>query len=240
MSAGFGSYIVIDGITGSGKSTIMEEMRRWTEACGHTIFDFEAWCKEEGRIPHFEELPEMDVIFACEPTKAWIGEAIRGELSHDEGYSAHELAHAFSLDRHILQRRLILPARNAGKLIIQSRSVSSSLAIQPMMENGPTMEELLDLPGNAFCLDHAPDHLILTHVPPEIVQERLKARDYENKGVFEELDLLKKEEEAYKSKEFAEIFTSRGTKVHQFNANLPLEEVQKNARQLIDSILTHK
>ena len=234
-----GRYIVIDGITGSSKSTIVEEMRKWSQSCGHSIFDLDKWCKEYHSIPRFEELNDMDVIFASEPTTALIGKAIRNELSHGDKYSPHELAHAFSVDRHILANRLIVPARKAGKLIIQSRSVSSSIAIQTMMDGGPSLEELLALPGNAFCLEHAPDHLILTHIPPSVAQERLAKRNHEDKGVFEKMDLLKKEAEVYYSKDFAEIFTSRGTRVHHFNANQSLEEMTGQAHQLINSLLTH-
>jgi thymidylate kinase len=234
-----GSYIVIDGITGSGKTTILEEIRTWSKSCGHTIFDLDSWCKQHHSIPRFEELEDMDVIFASEPTSALIGKAIRNELSHGDEYSPYELAHAFSLDRHILANRLVMPARKAGKLIIQSRSVSSSIAIQSIMDNGPSREEIMNLPGNAFCLANAPDHLILTHVPPETVHARLAKRDTEDKGIFEKMNLLIKEEEVYKSKSFSEIFSSRGTHVHQFDANQSLEDVQARARQLIGSILKH-
>ncbi len=239
MAEETGSYIVIDGITGSGKTTILEEIRKWSQSCGHTIFDFDIWCKKHHTIPRFEDLEDMDVIFASEPTSALIGKAIRNELSHGDEYSPLELAHAFSLDRHILANRLIVPARKAGKLIVQSRSVSSSIAIQSIMDGGPSLEEVMAIPGNAFCLANAPDHLILTHVPPEIARERLLMRHHEDKGVFEKLDLLSKEEAVYKSKSFSEIFSSRGTRVHQFDANRPLEDVRARARNLIGSILKH-
>lgn len=234
-----GRYIVIDGITGSSKSTIVEEMRKWSQSCGHAIFDLDTWCKENHSIPRFEELPDMDVIFASEPTSALIGKAIRQELSFGDNYSPIEIAQAFALDRHILANRLIQPARAAGKLIIQSRSVSSSIAIQSVMDAGPNREEIMQLPGNAFCLAHAPEHLILTHISPEVAQQRLQKREGENKGIFEQMNLLEKEASVYYSESFAKIFTSRGTRVHHFSADQGLEEMKNQAHQLINSILKH-
>jgi thymidylate kinase len=232
-------FLVVDGLTGSGKSTIIRAVKKWSEACGHKVFDLEAWCLEHQTIPRFEDVAKFDTYFTFEPTKAWTGSAIREEMSRtDQPYSGLELAHAFSLDRLTLYRRLILPARAAGKTIIQDRSFTSSIIYQPVMPNGPTLEQLLALPGNTLALENSPDALIITNLPPEKAKERLEARALENKGVFQELELLRKIHERFQADWFRQLLEKHGTIIHDFDADQPKELMERNAQKFIESILT--
>src|SRR5437879_6314835 len=121
-----GRFIVIDGIAGSGKSTIADAAAQWAQRQGHRVFRLQEWEKAHGTPPVLADVGEANVVFTYEPTRSWIGAAIRGELSRmDEPYDGLEIAHAFALDRQSLYRRLILPALEAGKTVIQERSVSS-------------------------------------------------------------------------------------------------------------------
>ena len=109
-----GTFIMIDGIAGSGKTTVIQAMFKELVARGLRCFRLQDW--KETHPPRFEEIPDFDVYFTSEPTRQWIGAAIREEMSRvDQLYGGEELAHAFALDREIMYRRLIIPAKRAKK-----------------------------------------------------------------------------------------------------------------------------
>lgn len=230
-------FIMVDGLTGSGKSTVIKAVQAWAVECGHRMFRLHEWT--ESRPPAFEDVANFDVYFTYEPTRHWVGAAIRYELSREDNpYGGEELAHAFALDREIMYKRLIIPALEAGKTVIQDRGVSSSLVYQPVMKNSVPLETILALPGNALALRHAPDALILTKLPAQTAFERIKAREDESKGVFTDLSFLKLQEERYSSQWLKKLFEDHGTQVFQLDTSMPIEDTQKRAKQLIEQILT--
>lgn len=229
-------FIVIDGIAGSGKSTLMRAIKSILEEQGLNIFDLAEWTRDHAEPPKFNDIAEYDVYFTFEPTKYWVGAAIRYELSHSDA-SGQIVAQAFSLDRHIQYTRLIIPALNAGKIIIQDRSVSSSIVYQPIMKDGPSLEDLIALPGNALALSYPPNHLILTHLDPAKLHDRLSGRDDDSKGVFENIEYLKQVDQRFRSEWFSQLFSSRGTFVHDFSTDLPKEEMEQKIQKIITSIL---
>lgn len=227
---------MVDGLTGSGKSTILKAIQTWAQDCGHTIFNLADW--KDAAPPTFEALPDADVYFTYEPTRSWVGAAIRYELSQtQQPYGGRELAHAFALDRQIMYRRLILPALAAGKHVIQDRGVSSSLVYQPIMPNSVELEVLLDLPGNKLALEHAPDDLILTKLSAETAYKRIQHRDDESKGVFAQLPFMRQQEERFNAPWFRTLFTKHGSAIHEVDTSLTLEESQKQAQTLIHQLL---
>ena len=190
------------------------------------------------RPPMFDELPEMDVLFSFEPSRTWVGAAIRQELSQTEHpYGCAEVAQAFSLDRQIQYRKLNLPALAAGKIIIQDRSVSSSLVYQPLMPNALSLDQVAALPGNAFAIEHAPNHLILTSLPVDTIVERIKSRTDDSKGVWQDIELLRRADQEYRSEWFRELFESHGTELHSLDTGKSIEESRANAVTIIESIL---
>ncbi|MBT3230610.1 deoxynucleoside kinase [Candidatus Uhrbacteria bacterium] len=231
-----GQFIVIDGVAGSGKSTLIRAIKAKLEEKGLKIFDLNDWTRENDKPPKFKDIADYDVYFTFEPTKYWVGAAIRHELSYS-GASGDIVAQAFSLDRHIQYVRLIAPALAAGKIIIQDRSVSSSIVYQPIMKEAPSLEDLIALPGNALALTYPPDHLILTHIDPEKLQTRLDTRDDDSKGVFENIDYLKKVDQRFRSEWFSQLFTSRGTCVHDFSTDQPKAQMEEHITKIITSIL---
>ena len=232
-----GRFIIVDGLTGSGKSTVLSAVTQWAVECGHRIFRLQDW--KEPNPPRFEDIQDYDVYFTFEPTRTWIGAAIRHELSRtDLPYGGEELAHVFSLDREIQYRRLIIPALCAGKTIIQDRGVSSSIVYQPVMPNSVPLETILSLPGNKLALQHAPSALVLTKLPATVAAQRISQRGGESKGVFADVEFLKKQEERFASDWFRELFESRGTKVFELDTSGSLEVSQKLATELTDHILT--
>jgi thymidylate kinase len=231
-----GRFIMVDGITGSGKSTILRAVMKWAEDCQHKVFRLSEW--KDVQPPTFEKVKNYDVFFTYEPTRSWIGQAIRYELSRDDvPYGGEEIAHAFALDRQIMYRRLIIPALKAGKTVIQDRGVSTSIIYQPVMPNSIPLEKILELPGNRLALEYAPNALILTKLKAETALERISTRDDESKGVYGHLDFLKKQEERFEEKWFHDLFESKGTIMHELDTSGKLEDTNHNAKKLIDQIL---
>lgn len=229
---------MIDGIAGSGKSTLLRAADSWAKDCGHKVFDMREWTKEHADPPTFEEVKDYDVFFTYEPTRQWVGTAIRFELSRtDLPYNGESLAHAFALDREIMYKRLIIPALAAGKTVFQDRGVCTSVVYQPIMPGGISLRRLLKLQGNALALRHPPTALIVTDLNPIIAVERIKKRDEESKGVFADLAFLQRVTRRFRSRWFSLLFHRLGTTVHAFSTDVPMNEMIARARQLIESIL---
>ena len=232
-----GRFIIVDGLTGSGKSTVLQAVTDWAVDCGHRIFRLQDW--KESSPPRFEDICDYDVYFTHEPTRSWVGAAIRQELSRtDFPYGGEELAHAFALDRELQYRRLIIPALEAGKTVIQDRGVSSSIVYQPVMQNSVPLATILSLPGNTLAMEHAPNALVLTRLNAQEAAARIASRAGESTGVFADQEFLKKQEERFASDWFRELFESRGTRVFHLDTGGTLQESQTRATQLIDLILT--
>ena len=230
---------MIDGIAGSGKSTVLRAVQAWAEEQQHRIFRLSDWTDVEP--PRFDQIPDFDIYFTYEPTRTWIGRAIRYELSRDDApYSGESLAHAFALDREIMYRRLIIPALEAGKIIIQDRGVCTSFVYQPIMKRSVSLKTIQALPGNQLAMEHTPDVLVLTRLNAEAAHERIRERDDESKGVFAHLPFLKKLEERFQEPWLRDMFEGRGTKLYELDTSGDLKTSQELAQTLIKKILTHR
>ncbi len=228
---------MVDGIAGSGKSTVLRAIETWAEECHHRVFRMGQW--KEDAPPTFEDVKDHDIFFTYEPSRTWIGRAIRYELSRDDmPYGGEELAHAFALDRQMMYRRLIIPALAAGKTIIQDRGVSTSLVYQPIMPGGIPLETIMTIPGNKLALEYAPNALILTKLPAEQAAIRIQGRSDDSKGVFANVEFLKKLAVRFHEPWLRELFEAHGTTVHELDTSGTLEETSDRAQKLIDHILT--
>ncbi|MBI2143008.1 hypothetical protein HYU20_01550 [Candidatus Woesearchaeota archaeon] len=170
-------FVMVDGLDGSGKGTIVDALQKWAEMKGMKVLDLRMYCREKGAFPEPWEVEEYDAVVSAEPTFCFVGKAIREELirATDRKYSAMTLAQAFSLDREILYKRVLIPAIKAGKHVFQERGISSSLVYQPVQER-IQLSELLRLSGNKTAMQFAPGLFIVATVKPETVMGRLGAR----------------------------------------------------------------
>ena len=226
-----GKFIIIDGPDGSGKSHIVQGLADYLRTEGKRVFDLKEFWRTSHSLPEPEELYEHDVILSAEPTFSLIGGAIRDELVKDNKrhYPALTTATAFSLDRLILYKRIIIPLLEKGKTVIQDRSVTTSIVYQPIQDEPLELDVVLGLEGNKLALEYRPDLLIITDVKPETCLERLAGRSKKDHAIFENLEFQKKAYERFKSKWFKELFEKKGSKVVYLDASKSKHEVIQNA-----------
>jgi dTMP kinase len=98
---GGGQLITLEGLDGSGKSTVIEGLQR----------RHPDWC------------------FTCEPTTSWYGDAVRRSVESDAADPIAELF-LFIADHAEHLRTTIRPGLEAGEVIISDRYVDSRIAYQ--------------------------------------------------------------------------------------------------------------
>jgi dTMP kinase len=233
-------FIMLDGIDGSGKSTVLNAWKDELSSGGNAIFDLKNYWQTTGRYPELSELKSYDFIFSCEPTYTGVGQVIRDELVRHDGYPPQAVAEAFSLDRLVLYTKIIIPLLKENKCVIQDRGVSSSLAYQSMQSDELTFDKLAQLPGNKLALEHRPDYLVLLDLSPEEAVQRLNSRsDKKDNAIFEHLEFLQKLSKQYQSEGFQNIFTEAGAKIKQLPTNVKIDIMKEQAVILLRRILTN-
>lgn len=236
---GKGLHIIVDGIDGSGKSTVVSAIREALAAEGRRVLDVPAVWKERGGYPTPEEVAATDVVVTAEPSTIWVGAAIRGELIRaGAAYGDLTIAQAFALDREIHYRTVVLPARDAGKVVLQDRGVSSSLAYQSL-RTGLSVEELSALPGNALALAHSPDVLVLATLSVETALARLASRhEKKDRSRYERRADLAGLADRYAAPWFRALFTDRGTKVVELSTEADRTAVAAAAVTLFRTLIS--
>tara|TARA_Y100000310_G_C20698903_1_gene827844 strand:- start:2849 stop:3550 length:702 start_codon:yes stop_codon:yes gene_type:complete len=227
---------MIDGIDSSGKGTATTALKEFYKAQGKSVLDLRTYWKDHQGFPGIDP---YDVIIATEPTFTHIGKKIRDEMIRNKTkYTPKEIAKAFSEDRKELYEKIVIPAKQENKIVVQERGVVTSLAYQPLMD-GLDKKEVLALEGNQFCLNHAPDLLILTTVDPRVAIERIQARyEKQDDAIFEKEDFLRKGQEAYKSTWIKELLESKGTKIIFLDTNPP-KTPEDTKRETVEIIQKH-
>lgn len=148
-----GLFISFEGIDGSGKSTIIQEVHK-----------------------HFEN-KKLDLILTREPGGNKIAEKIRDlilDVEHDTMDDRTEaLLYAASRRQHLVEK--ILPAVESGKMVLCDRFVDSSIAYQGYgREIGA--EAVRDI--NLFAIDqHMPDMTFFLDVDIQTGLSRMNTRD---------------------------------------------------------------
>lgn len=232
-------FIMIDGIDGAGKSTIIQYWKNECNKKGLSVFNLRDYCTTNHTLPLPDELASFDVILSAEPTTAWIGNAIRQEMiKTGTHYSATSIANAYALDRLILYNRLILPLLAQNKIILQDRGVSTSLCYQSLQTDTFTMDHIAAIEGNAFALTHAPQYLVIADIEPHIAISRLHDRTQKQDNViFEQEAFLTKARNRFISPEFQAYFTQNGSQIRILNSGTDHDTLQQNAVALLDTLL---
>lgn len=226
-----GTFVMVDGPDGSGKSIVIGSLESWARSRGFKILNLNYYYEERRSLPSFDEIYTSDVIVSEEPSPFYIGQALREEMlaQNERKYSSVSLAQAFALDREILYNRIIIPALKAGKFIFQDRGVITSLVYQPV-ESKISLVDLMRLPGNRLALDYAPDLVILTIASPEQIMQRIEKRA--KKSIFENLLFQRKIVERYNSVWLKQMLENMNATVKYINTDSP-KTVEDTSRETI-------
>ena len=243
-----GTFTVIDGLDGVGKGVVIEAIAADLQRQGARVFSLDRWWMTNHFLPEFDlenitnkpayfDPNSFDVLLSSEPTYGQIGQAIREEVIAHNGrnYSARMTAHLYAADRLILHKRVLLPALALGKHVVQSRSVSTSLVYQSRQkladgEAPLSMEEIMDMEGNSFCLENGPNLLIIPTIQDvQAVMDRLAGREKKDNAAFENLQFQLEIKPLYEGEELRKIFEERGTSVRYIDAGISIDESKRQA-----------
>jgi len=206
-----GTFIVIEGIDGAGKSTQAKLLAEWFEKKGY------------------------EVVLTKEPTDTAFGKLIRRlvltggkEGIIDGARISHEAeALLFAADRAEHVHKLIKPSLEAGKVVISDRYFYSSLAYQ--WARGLDLEWLIDL--NRFAI--RPDLVILLDLPVKESMKRINGRSI--KTEFDKIvELQKKVRENYLE------LAGRFPEIKIVNAMASVEDIHNDIVALVEHELFKK
>jgi dTMP kinase len=156
-----GKLITLEGIDGSGKSTILKRLHR-----------------------HFQDNP--DVIFTREPTSGWIGEAVYRAIKSETDPLAELFLFIADHAHHL--STTIKPALEDHKIVISDRYSDSRYAYQGATLKGIIDHPLEWVMGLHKGWTVVPDLTILLDVNPATAITRVGNRDHQTK--FEKIAFL--------------------------------------------------
>lgn len=233
-------FVIVDGIDGSGKGTIVQALVERRRRAGERVFDLRAFTREERRFPEPAELDGYAVLVTGEPTYAWVGAAIREELvrTSSRTYSAVRTAEAFALDRLLHYRRVLLPALERGMDVYAERSVTSTLVYQLVQDGGGalTLDALCALEGNRLALETPPNCFLLLDVDPSRALRRLELRtDKQDEAIFERLTTLERLHAQFRAPAFRSLLARHHWMITEVDANGAVEDAVASAALRVDA-----
>ncbi len=231
-----GFFVIFEGVDFIGKDTIIngviENLVRERGIVREDILDLREYWREHDCHPGLEEIEKFDVIISAEPTFCCKGREIREKIiakKNNGVYTARKTAEACAEDREILYKKVIVPFLEDGKVVMQSRSIVSSLVYQPIQarkqgEDPLTIEELLNIKGNDYVMNYPPDLLIIAIIRRiKELERRLKSRSKKDKTFFEDFGYLSDISRAYLESGIERVFEEKGTDVRYLNAGVSEE-----------------
>ncbi|GAB4152646.1 MAG: hypothetical protein Fur0037_21480 [Planctomycetota bacterium] len=158
-----GSYFVLEGADGCGKSAQAASLTRWLEAQGASVLHL----REPGSTP--------------------LGESLRRLLLDPAGSDLRDVTEAllFTAARAELVQKVVEPALAEGRIVIAERCFASTLVYQGLArDDGLDADWLVELTRRAHgpCM---PARIFVLDVPAEIARSRRRGHDedrFENRG----------------------------------------------------------
>lgn len=164
-----GRLIVLEGIDGSGKTTLAKGLVRALEARGHAV------------------------VSTREPTDGPLGRQIRAlAATGREGVTPEEELELFHQDRATHVRDVVRPALAEGKLVVQDRSYFSTIAYQG--ERGLDRGAILAMSER---IAPRPDLLLVVDLPAELAVERIRRSRAAVADDFEKVESLARIREVF-------------------------------------------
>ncbi len=204
-------FITLEGIEGSGKSTVCYRLAAWLQAKG------------------------LDLLLTREPGSSSLGRKLRAILLDMDSVGLSEQSELFLYlaDRAQHVREVLNPALNAGKIVLCDRYADSTLAYQGY-GRGVDLDELT-LVNNMAIRGLWPDLTLLFDLDANVGLERARKRNLQeaieqSEGRFEaeELDFHQRIRQGYLK--LAEKYAYRYRLV---SANLPPNQVFEQAQSHI-------
>ena len=123
-----GLFIVADGLDGIGKGEIERALIGYEQKLGRAVFDVISFSKANRKgLPELKDFwnppyTYYDTIINAEPSYVGIGQIIRDEIisKNKRDYSFMDEIEAYSLDRLVNMKRIVIPALINGVNVIQS------------------------------------------------------------------------------------------------------------------------
>ena len=204
-----GLFISLEGPDGSGKSTQTEYLREY-----------------------FQEL-SLDCIFTREPGGTEIGEKTRQIILDRENSKMADmteaLLYAASRAQHVEEK--ILPALEAGKVVVCDRYVDSSIAYQGYGRHmGKQIEEI-----NSYAICGCiPDLTILISVNPRVGRKRIAAGERDRL----ESEKLKFHQDVYQG--YLELAEREPDRIKVVDGTRDREAIRDEIRQYVEQVLRSK
>ena len=174
----------------------------------------------------------FDAIHTREPGGIEIAEQIRNVILNPENTKmdarTEALLYAASRRQHLVEK--VIPAMNAGKIVVCERFVDSSLAYQGCgRELG--FDAILEI--NEFAIEGLyPNKTIYLDVDEETGLARIKDRDFKDRLDQESIEFHKRVNEGYKK--VVESFKDR---IEVIDASKPLEEVVEASYKAVKELI---
>lgn len=208
-----GLFITVEGGEGAGKTTMLKRM--------------EAWLEHEG----------YPAIVTREPGGIRIAEQIRAIVLDRENVAmdarTEALLYAAARRQHLAEK--VLPALEAGTIVLCDRFVDSSLAYQGYAR-GLGIDEVWQI--NRFAIQDAiPDLTLYFDLEPELGLKRImeNASREINRLDLEAIDFHRRVREGYRL--LAERYPER---IFTIAADQPPEDVFRNVQEVITAIISRK
>ena len=203
-----GLFITIEGPDGSGKSTQIENIKK------------------------FFEDKNIDIVFTREPGGTAIGERIR-EIILDNSFKEMDpmteaMLYAASRAQHVAQK--IKPALEAGKVVVCDRFVDSSLAYQGY---GRELGEAVEIINSYAVKECMPDVTFLMKLDPNVGKHRIQEnRSSQDRLEHEKLAFHRKVYEGY-----LELEKKYPDRIIGIDASLGIEEIRDVIYSKLEEII---
>ncbi len=210
-----GKLVSFEGLDGAGKTTQIELLARWLD--------------EQG----------VAYIRTREPGGTPLGVEIRRLLLEHPELDMAPLAEAFLFQSDRAQHfaKLVLPALEAGKLVITDRCFDASIAYQGFARNvGPELVAQLSMIATQ---GHIPDLTLLLDLNPAEVHQRIDPRN-DQSGQREAPSRFDTETETFHRRVqqgFRLIARAHPARIHVLDAARPAEEIHQQIVRLVEPLL---
>lgn len=206
-----GYLITLEGVEGSGKSTLINYVKDFLEKKGKSI----VVTREPGGIDIAEQIRSV----------------ILDKKNTEMDGRTEALLYAAARRQHLVEK--IIPSLNEGKIVLCDRFIDSSLAYQGYAR-GLGMDEVLSI--NEFAIGHfMPNLTLYLDLDPQVGLSRIrKNKEREvNRLDLEEMNFHNKVKEGYE-----EVLTKFPDRIVRINANQEIDRVFSDIKKvLIDKIM---